>query len=110
MLNPFDENPINADDNWHTVCTQCADLNSALNAEKQLSNRIRLNCEIEQYKTNQQIEKLTQKCSDQSIQMKALKQKIACLEKNLKGQESKNENLAEKLMQCYNAANVTVIS
>lgn len=93
-----------------TWCEKCVNLNSRLDEEKQLNIRSRLNNSIELHGKNHQIEKLTQKCSDQLMQIAALKAKVADLEKNKKEFESKNRKLEEQVVQHYGVANIDVIT
>lgn len=102
----FDEN----NDNWERVCNGCNNLNSKLDEENRLNTRIRLNNEIQLHERNQKIEKLSQKCSNQSLQIAALKAKVAHLERTKKDDESKNSVLEQQLVQHYGATNVNVIN
>lgn len=69
---------------------------------------MRLNNEIELYGQKQQVEKLTQKCMDQSMQIASLKKEVAYLQKINKELESNNEMLQHQVLQNHGAANVTV--
>lgn len=60
---------------------------------------MRLNNEIELHGKKQKIEKLTQKSSDQSMQIAALKAKLTLLEKTKKEYESKNAELGQQIVQ-----------
>lgn len=112
-LNSLYENSILFDgdnnDNCEGVCNGCTNLNSKLEDEIQRNTRIRLNNEIELHGKIQKIEKLTQKCNDQSMQIGALKAKVAYLEKMKKEYVSKNSVLEQQLVQHYGAADVNVI-
>lgn len=90
-------------------CRECESLTSQLENEKQLKLKLKLNFEIEQYKMNDQIAKLTQKCNDQADIIDSYQQTIICLQRMLAETTKINKTLGNQFMEFYGATNVQVI-
>lgn len=91
------------DDLNHSSCNKCEALHAQIKEERHLQLKTRLNSEIEQYKKDKTIAKLSEKASQQSAEISVFKSRIANLEIALKQITLKAEQLQNNVLSSMNA-------
>lgn len=91
-------------------CTECIQKLELVHSEyEKCKLKTRLNFEIEQYKTNDEIAKLKKNGLDQREKISALKQRVALLENLNKQLNAQTKKLQEKVLVDLSASNVQVL-